>query len=83
MSRKLKVSHNDIQRKLLGVPSFNSAKILFVNTRQDNVDFLIQKRSYNPKLRIEGSHNRVNKYFLIRVFSRRRSYLPNGLTKLK
>ena len=61
MYRKLKVSHNDILRRLLGVPRYTSARTLFVNTRHDNVDVIIRKQCYNLKLRIEGSHNRIIK----------------------
>ena len=62
MYRKLKVSHNDILRRLLGVPGYTNARTLFVNTRQDNVDVLIRKQSYSFKLRIEGSDSRVIKF---------------------
>ena len=61
MYRKLRVSHNNIQRRLLGFQRFASARTLFVNKRHDNVDVLILKQCYNLKLRIEGSHNRVIK----------------------
>ena len=61
MYHKLKVSHNDILRRLLGVPRYTSARALFVNKRQDNVDVLIRKQCYNLKLRTEGPRNRVIK----------------------
>ena len=50
MCCKLKVSHNDVLRKPLGAPSNTSARTLFVNTRQENVDLLIQKQLYSFKL---------------------------------
>ena len=61
MFRKLRVSHNEILRRLLGVTRYISARTLFVNKRQVYVDVLIRKQCFNPKLRNEGSHNRVNK----------------------
>ena len=63
MHRKLKETLNDILRRLIGVTSYTSAKNLFVNKRQDNVDVLNQKRCYNLKIRTEGSHNRAIKSF--------------------
>ena len=54
MYRQLKVSHNNILRRLLGVPRCTSARTLFINTRQDNVDVLNRKQCYNLKLRNEG-----------------------------
>ena len=54
---KLKVSHNDILRRLLGVPRYTSARALFVNKRQDNVDVVIRKQCYNLKRRIEVSRS--------------------------
>ena len=59
MHRKLKISHNDILRRLLGVPRYTSARTLLVNKHQDNVNVLIWKQCYNLKLRTEGCHNRV------------------------
>ena len=61
MYRKLRVSQNDILRRLLGVPRYTSARILFVIKRQDNEYVLIRKQCFNLKLRIGGSHNRVNR----------------------
>ena len=55
------MSHNDIVRRLLGVPMYTGARILLFNRRQDNVDVLIRKKFYNLKHRIEGFHNRVIK----------------------
>ena len=55
MYRKLKVNHNDVLRRLLGVPGYTSARTLCVNKRPDNVDVLIRKQYYNLKLRIGAS----------------------------
>ena len=59
MYLKLTYRFNDILRRLLGVPRHTSARFLFVNKRQDNVDVQTRKQCYNLKLSIEGSHNRV------------------------
>ena len=61
MYRNLRVSHNDILRRLLGVLRCTSARTLFINKRQGNVDVRNRKQCYNLRLRIEGSHNRVIK----------------------
>ena len=61
MYRKLEVSHNDILRRMLGIPRYSRAGTLFVNKRQDNVDVLSRKQCYNLKRRIEDSHNRIIK----------------------
>ena len=63
MYRKLKVSHNDILRRLLGVPRYTSARTLFVNKSQDNVDVLLRKQCYKHKLRIGSFQNRVISIF--------------------
>ena len=42
MFQKLKVSHNDILRSLLGVPRYTSARKLSVKTRQDKVYDIIR-----------------------------------------
>ena len=62
MYRKLKVSRNDILRRLLGVPGCTSTKTVFVNTCQDDVDVLVWKQSYSFKRSIEGSHSSVIKF---------------------
>ena len=62
MYRKLRLSQNDRLRRLLSVLRYTSARTLFVNKRQDNVNVLIRKQCYNLKLRIEGSHSRVIKF---------------------
>ena len=59
MCRKLKVSHNKILRRLPCVSRCASARTLFVNLLQDNVDVLIRNQCFSLKLWIEGSHNRV------------------------
>ena len=55
MYRKLRVSLNDILRKLLSVQRYTGAGTLLVNTRQVNVKVLIRKQFYSLKLKIEGS----------------------------
>ena len=79
MYRKPKLSHNDILRRLLGVPRYTSARTLFVNKRQDNVDVLNRKQCYNLITLITELLN----LFLIRALSKRLSYLLNGVAILK
>ena len=74
MYRKLKVSHNDILRRLLGAPMYTSARTLFVNKREDSVNVLIRKQGYNLKLRMKAPMTELLNQFLIRVFSKRLSY---------
>ena len=50
MFSKLRVRHNDILRRLLVVPRCTSARTLFVNKRQANVDVITRKQCYNLKL---------------------------------
>lgn len=59
MYQKLKVCHNDILRRLLGIPRWNSARTMFVNTRLDHLDVIIRKQCYNFKRRMELSHNKM------------------------
>ena len=55
--RKLKVCHNDILRRLHGVPRWSSATTLFVSLNLDNIDVLIRKQSYSLRKRIAESEN--------------------------
>ena len=55
--RKLKVCHNDILRRLFGVPRNHSASTLFVNNRIDNLDAIIRKNMYSLGNRIVNSEN--------------------------
>ena len=59
MYRKLKVSHNDILRRLMGVPRYYSARTMFVNSYQDNIDVLIRKQCNGFKNRLQCSDNRI------------------------
>ena len=61
MHRELKVIHNDIMRRLLGVAWYTSGRILFVNARQDKINVLIRKQCYSLKHRVLGYYKVVNK----------------------
>ena len=51
----------DILRRVQGVPRYNNASKLFVNTLQENEDILTRKQCSKLKIRIEVSHTRVIK----------------------
>ena len=55
--RKLKVCHNDILRRLMGIPRWSSARTLFVNERLNNIDVVLRKQSLSLKCRIFNSVN--------------------------
>ena len=68
MYRKLKVNYNDILRTLLGVPRYTSARTLFVNTRQDNVDVLIRNNVITSNLGFKALITELLNLVLIRYF---------------
>ena len=57
--RKLNVSHNDILRRLMGVPRYYNARTMFANSYQDNIDVLIRKQGIGFKNRLQCSDNRI------------------------
>ena len=55
--RKVKVSHNDIFRTLMGVPRYESATQLFAQHNVPNLDVLVRKTMYSLMTRLERSKN--------------------------
>ena len=55
--RKVKVSHNDIFRALMGTPRYESASQLFVQHDVPNLDVVVRKTMYSLMTRLESSEN--------------------------
>ena len=55
--RKLKVCHNDILRRLLGVSRWSSATSLFVHECLDSFDVIMRKQSLNLRNQLAISKN--------------------------
>ena len=59
--KKLKVCHNDILRRLLGVPRWASASATFVQAGLNNIDVILRKDSCSLRTRILQSQNEILK----------------------
>ena len=57
--RRLKVCHNDILRRLIGVPRWTSASATFARAGLDNIDVLLRKISFSLRTRIVNSQNPI------------------------
>ena len=57
--KRIKVSHNDIFRSLLGVRRDASASQLFVNNQVDNLDVVVRKTRHSLMKRLENSPNSI------------------------
>ena len=54
---KLRVCHNSILRRLLGIPRMYSASLMFVQSRLNNLDVLLRTAMYSIKSRLLQSDN--------------------------
>ena len=71
--RKVKVSHNDVLRNLLGVPRYHSASTLFVNYRLNNLDAVVRGNMFSLMQRLLKSTNTLVSAVTkgeVRVYSR-------------
>ena len=57
--RRLRVSHNDVLRRLLGFPRWTSASSLFVAAGLNNLDVLMRKAVFSFRTRLATSENRL------------------------
>ena len=55
--KKLQVAYNNSLRRLLGLPSYNSASSMFVNLDIPSFRELLRKYVYNFRNRLETSDN--------------------------
>ena len=57
--KKLKVAYNISLRRLLGLPSYNSASGMFVNLNISSFGELLRKYVYSFRNRLENSENSI------------------------
>ena len=62
--KNLKVAYNNSLRRLLGLPSYNSASSMFVNLNIPSFGELLRKYVYNFRNRLETSADNVNLLFV-------------------
>ena len=67
--KNMKVAYNNRLRRLLGLPSHNSASSMFINLNISSFGELLRKYVYNFRHRLETSDNVIIRGYLFASFS--------------